>query len=60
MKRFLSKVLKKDLVEKGVRESGQSRTSNIVADYVESFNDDNDMQIRCTEGIFLHPMKKSF
>ena len=39
--------------KRGVRESGQSRTSNIVfADYVESFNDDNDMQIRCTEGIF--------
>ena len=39
--------------KRGVRESGQSRTSNIVfADYVQSFNDDNDMQIRCTEGIF--------
>jgi len=38
---------------RGVEESGQSRTSNIIfADYVHSFNDDNDMQIRCTEGIF--------
>ena len=38
---------------KGVQESGQGRTSNIIfADYVQSFNDDNDIQIRCTEGIF--------
>ena len=38
---------------RGVEESGQSKTSNIIfADYVHSFNDDNDMQIRCTEGIF--------
>ena len=38
---------------RGVEESGQSKPSNIIfADYVQSFNDDNDMQIRCTEGIF--------
>ena len=54
MKEFLSKeFFRKDLEKpKGVQESGQ-RTSNIIfADYVQSFNDDNDIQIRCTEGIF--------
>ena len=44
---------------RGVEESGQSKTSNIVfADYVQSFNDDNDMQIRCTEGIFTPSNKR--
>ena len=44
---------------KGARESGQSKTSNIIfADYVQSFNDDNDMQIRCTEGIFTPSNRK--
>ena len=36
-----------------VRETGSARSSNIVfADYIESANDNNDMQIRCKEGEF--------
>ena len=46
---------------KGVQESGRGRTSNIIfADYVQSFNDDNDIQIRCTEGIFTPSNEERF
>ena len=61
MKRFLSKECSREDLEmpRGVEESGQSRTSNIIfADYVHSFNDDNDMQIRCTKESSLHLIRR--
>ena len=44
---------------KGAKESGQGNPSNtIFADYIQSANDDNDMQIQCEEGKFT-PSNKS-
>ena len=54
-----SRKLEQGVLQKGfgrprdVRETGSARSSNIIfADYIESVNDNNDMQIRCKEGEF--------